>query len=123
MGHHIAIEGGHLGVAAVPIDEGLLFDGRELGRVLWSHTETLSQVSSVPAEILQSGEEPPLAVGTWSRLFSIAHDAITYAFLHAQAGRVVVRLDFGAVDVRLSVSDDGVGLPDDYAARARGFRV
>ena len=66
-----------------PIDEGHLFEGRELGRVLWSHTETFSQVSSIPAEMLQSGTEPPLAVETRARLFSIAHNALTNAFLHA----------------------------------------
>ena len=49
-------------------------------------------------------------------------DALTNAFLHAGAGRVEVRLDFGADCIRLSVSDDGVGLPDDYAERGRGFR-
>ena len=42
-----------------PIDEGHLFEGRELGRVLWSHTETFARVASVPAEMLQSGTEPP----------------------------------------------------------------
>ena len=42
-----------------PIDEGHLFEGRELGRVLWSHTETFERVSSTPAEMLQSGTEPP----------------------------------------------------------------
>ena len=46
-----------------PIDEGHLFEGRELGRVLWSHTETFERVASVPTEMLQSGTEPPLAVG------------------------------------------------------------
>ena len=40
-----------------PIDEGHLFEGRELGRVLWSHTETFARVASVPAEMLQSGTE------------------------------------------------------------------
>ncbi len=105
-----------------PIDEGHLFEGRELGRVLWSHTETFERVASVPAEMLQSGTEPPLAVETRARLFSIAHNALTNAFLHARAGRVEVRLDFEADCIRLSVSDDGVGLPDDYAERGRGFR-
>ena len=57
----------------------------ELGRVLWSHTETFSQVSSIPAEMLQSGTEPPLTVETRARLFSIAHNALTNAFLHARA--------------------------------------
>ena len=105
-----------------PIDEGHLFEGRELGRLLWSHTETFERVASVPTEMLQSGIEPPLAVETRTRLFSIAHNALTNAFLHAGAGRVEVRLDFGADSIRLSVSDDGVGLPDDYAERGRGFR-
>ena len=105
-----------------PIDEGRLFEGRELGRVLWSHTETFERVASVPTEMVQSGTEPPLAVETRARLFSIAHNALTNAFLHAQAGRVEVRLDFAADCIRLSVSDDGVGLPDDYAERGRGFR-
>ena len=47
-----------------PIDEGHLFEGRELGRVLWSHTETFERVASVPTEMVQSGTEPPLAVET-----------------------------------------------------------
>jgi len=104
-----------------PIDEGRLFEGRELGRVLWSHAGTFEQVAAVPTEVIQTGAEPPLAVETRARLFSIAHNALTNAFLHAQAGRVEVRLDFGDDGVRLSVSDDGVGLPDDYAERGRGF--
>ena len=32
-----------------------------------------------------------------------------------------IRLDFEADCIRLSVSDDGVGLPEDYAERGRGF--
>ena len=105
-----------------PIDMGLLFEGRELGRVLGSHTETFAKITSVPAEMVQSGDEPPLPAEIRVRLFSIAHNALANAFLHAQAGRVEVRLDFEAGLIRLSVSDDGVGLPGDYAERGRGFR-
>ena len=105
-----------------PIDAGHIFEGRELSRVLWSHTDTFAKVTSVPASMSQSGTEPPLAVETRAPLFSIAHNALTNAFLHARAGRVEVRLDFEADLIRLSVSDDGVGLPDDYAERGRGFR-
>ena len=32
-----------------------------------------------------------------------------------------VRLEFGEEDIRLSVSDDGIGLPEDYAERGHGF--
>ena len=104
-----------------PIDMGHIFEGRELGRVLGSHTATFAKITSVPAEMVQSGEEPPLATETRTRLFSIAHNALANAFLHGQAGRVEVRLDFEADRILLSVSDDGIGLPDDYAERGRGF--
>ena len=104
-----------------PIDAGHIFEGRELGRVLWSHCATFEKITAVPAEMSQSGTEPPLATETRARLFSIAHNALTNAFLHARPGRVEVRLSFEADHIRLSVSDDGVGLPDDYAERGHGF--
>ena len=34
---------------------------------------------------------------------------------------MLVELDFGRDELRLSVSDDGVGLPDDYEERGHGF--
>ena len=104
-----------------PIDEGRIFEGRELGRVLWSHCATFERITGVPARMSQSGTEPPLATEVRARLFSIAHNALTNAFLHARPGRVDVGLSFEADHIRLSVSDDGVGLPDDYAERGRGF--
>ena len=104
-----------------PIDAGRIFEGRELGRVLWSHCATFGRITAVPAEMSQSGTEPPLATEVRARLFSIAHNALTNAFLHARPGRVEVRLSFEADHIRLSVSDDGVGLPDDYAERGHGF--
>ena len=104
-----------------PIDEGRIFEGRELGRVLWSHCATFEKITAVPARVLLSGAEPPLATEVRARLFSIAHNALTNAFLHARPGRVDVGLSFETDRIRLSVSDDGVGLPGDYAERGRGF--
>ena len=104
-----------------PMDAGHILEGRELGRVLWSHCATFETITGVPAEMSQSGTEPPLTTETRSRLFSIGHNALTNAFLHARPGRVEVRLSFETGQVRLSVSDDGVGLPDGYAERGRGF--
>ena len=104
-----------------PIDAGHILEGRELGRVLWSHCTTFERITSVPVGLSQSGTEPPLDTEVRSRLFSMAHNALTNALLHARPGRVEVRLDFEADRIRLSVSDDGVGLPDDYAGRGRGF--
>ena len=104
-----------------PIDAGHIVEGRELGRVLWSHCATFERITGVHTGMSQSGTEPPLATETRSRLFSIAHNALTNAFLHARPGRVEIGLSFKADHIRLSVSDDGVGLPDDYAERGRGF--
>ena len=104
-----------------PIDLGRIFDGRELGRTLDSHVATFTSVTSVPAELARNGVEPPLSAEDKSRLFTIAHNALTNAFRHAGASRVRVALDFERDELRLSVSDDGVGLPQDYEERGHGF--
>ena len=90
--------------------------------MLRSHCASFERITGVPTEVSQSGTEPRLPTETRSRLFSIGHNALTNALVHARPGRVMVRLDFEAGWIRLSVSDDGVGLPDDYADRGRGFR-
>jgi signal transduction histidine kinase len=104
-----------------PLDGGQVYEGTSLRGILKSHASTFTTITSVPAEVTVHGVEPELPTEVRSRLFSIAHNALTNAFRHARAGRVEVELDFGADSVRLSVSDDGAGLPDDYARRGHGF--
>ena len=104
-----------------PINMGSIYEGRELGRVLRSHATSFTNVTTVPAEMTQTGVEPPLSTETRSLLFSIAHNALTNAYRHAEANRLSVHLEFGEEDIRLSVSDDGAGLPDNYAERGSGF--
>ena len=104
-----------------PIDMGRIFEGSELGWTLDSHVATFRTLTSVSAELTQNGVEPPLSIGAKSQLFTIAHNALANAFRHAGASRVLVELNFGRDELRLSVSDDGVGLPDDYEGRGHGF--
>ena len=104
-----------------PIDLGRIFDGRELGQTLESHVATFPAITSVPAELVQNGAEPLLSVVAKSALFSISHNALTNAFRHAEATQVLVELDFEGGHLTMSVSDDGTGLPDDYAQRGHGF--
>ena len=52
-------------------------------------------VTAVPAEMTQTGVEPPLSTEARGLLFSIAHNALTNAYRHAEAGRVSVQLEFG----------------------------
>ena len=104
------------------IDVGVIFDGQGLVTTLSSHAATFTAITSIPAEVTQLGSEPPLSVGTKSMLFSIAHNAMTNVFRHAGASRVDLWLDFESDRLRLWVSDDGKGLPEDYARRGHGFR-
>ena len=105
-----------------PIDGGQIFRGEELGQVLEAHAGTFTTITSVPAELAQGGLEPALSTIARSLLFSIAHNALTNVIRHAEANEVVIVLDCTGEDLRLSVSDDGIGLPEDYRARGHGFR-
>ena len=105
-----------------PIDAGPIFEGRELSRVLRSHASTFTTITSIPTELVQSGREPQLSTVTRGLLFSIAHNAMTNAFRHSHSGKVTIALSFGGDRLRMSVSDDGIGLPDDYEDRGHGFR-
>ena len=104
-----------------PINLGGIYEGRELGRALRADATSFTNVSGIPAEMTQTGVEPALSIETRSLLYSIAHNALTNAFRHAEASRVAVDLAFSEEDSRLSVSDDGTGLPDDYSERGSGF--
>ena len=105
-----------------PIDGGQIFRGEELGEVLEAHAATFTVITSVPAELAQRGLEPALSTIARSLLFSIAHNALTNVIRHAEASRVVIGLDCTGEELRLSVSDDGRGLSEDYQARGHGFR-
>ena len=68
-----------------PITMGGIYEGRALGSALRSHAASFTNVTTVPCELTQTGVEPPLSTGTRGLLFSIAHNALTNAYRHAQA--------------------------------------
>ena len=105
-----------------PIELGPVFEGRELSRVLRSHASTFATITSIPTELVQSGKEPRLPAINRRRLFSIAHNAMTNAFRHSRASKVTISLTFEDDGLRMSVTDDGLGLPEGYAGRGHGFR-
>ena len=105
-----------------PIDGGEIFSGGTLSEVLTAHVDTFTVITSIPAELVQRGSEPQLSTITRSLLFSIAHNALTNVFRHSGASSVTILLVFETGGLRLSVSDDGTGLPEDYARRGHGFR-
>ena len=105
-----------------PIDIGAIFEGRELSRVLRSHASTFTTITSIPTELVQSGTEQYLPTVTRRLLFSIAHNAMTNALRHSKASKITIVLSFEEDGMRMAISDDGIGLPDDYADRGHGFR-
>ena len=104
-----------------PINVGPIFEGRGLGSVLRSHASTFSTITSIPTEVTQVGEEPPLPVVTRRRLLSIAHNALSNAHRHSRASKINIGLNFEPAEIRLSIADDGIGLPADYGDRGHGF--
>ena len=90
----------------------------------WRPTPLPSQSLHIGPHGFRAAEarEPPLSTITKSLLFAIAHNALTNVMRHAHAGRVLVDLDCTGELLRLSVSDDGIGLPPDYETRGHGFR-
>ena len=104
-----------------PINMGGIYEGRPLSYTLKSHAASFTNVTSVPCELTQSGVEPSLSTETRGLLFSIAHNALTNAYRHAQPTRVGIHLACGKEEVRLSVLDNGIGLPSDYAQHGHGF--
>ena len=105
-----------------PIDGGQIFQGKTLNQVLQAHALTFTSITSVPAKFMQTGDEPPLSTVVRSLLFSIAHNALTNAYRHARAESVTLSLEFEMDGLRISVVDDGIGLPEDFADRGHGFR-
>ena len=105
-----------------PIDGGQIFQGKDLNQVLRAHASTFTTITSVPAKFMQTGDELPLSTVVRSLLFSIAHNALANAFRHAGAENVTLSLEFRTKNLRMSVEDDGIGLPEDFADRGHGFR-
>ena len=52
-------------------------------------------------------------------LLRIAQEATTNAFRHAKASRIAIRLEYGAENVTLEISDDGCGFSPDEVLQDR----
>ena len=104
-----------------PIGGGPLFRGQELGPVLRSHATTFKEITSIPTIVSQEGEEPVLSPATKGLFFSIIHNALTNVIRHSQATNVSIFLEFTHQGITLSISDNGIGLPDGFGERGEGL--
>ncbi len=105
-----------------PIDSGRIFEGMGLGEALTSHAYSFTAITSLPVEVAQDGDERDLPSAVRGLMFGIVHNAMTNVLLHAKASRVEVRLEFQAEQLCLSVSDDGIGIPQEGGRWGHGLR-
>ncbi len=104
-----------------PIEAGPIFEGRSLVPVIESHAYSFATITSIPTEVVVSGNEPALTTVTKELLFSIAHNALTNTFRHSRARNVTIALDFADDGLKMSVSDDGIGPTHMIEAPGHGF--
>ena len=105
-----------------PIDGGEIFKGLSLAQTLQSHADTFTSITSIPAHLIQKGTEPQIPTLARSLVFSIAHNALTNVYRHACASSVTIRLVYDEYHLRMSVTDDGIGLPEDYLEHGHGIK-
>lgn len=100
----------------------------ELGLVptLCSYVDVVREQFGFNVEFSVLGVPRRLSPTVEITLFRVAQEAVNNAQRHSRGQRAVVRLEFGAAGVRLTVEDDGVGfnpeqLPDDLMKGDHGF--
>ncbi len=106
------------GLDPVEIDAGGLAEGlSELARTTAEH-------AAVRCEFHTAGPLPIQDGPTATHLYRIAQEAVTNALRHGQPRHIVVRLDGTPRGMRLTVRDDGAGLPDRMPRdRGMGLRI
>lgn len=85
---------------------------------LRDHAGRAAHRSALAVHVEGAEPEPRLPPSTAIALFRIAQEALNNAIKHAQASRVVIELREGAGSVRLTVSDNGVGIDASRRAQA-----
>jgi signal transduction histidine kinase len=93
--------------------------GRDITTGLKRLADTARLTTDVPIEVIVD-ELPPFDIGVEREILGIAQEALTNAARHARARRITIQASAPrAVGFRLSVADDGRGLPHD--GRDAGF--
>jgi signal transduction histidine kinase len=84
-----------------------------LGTAVREHCRAFQERTGVPAHLLTLSAAPPLDASRVSALAGAVREALLNVEKHAEARSVVVSIFADRDRVTVSVSDDGVGLPED----------
>ena len=96
--------------------EGLTSGLQELAR-------STAEVFGIACDFQAQGPVGNVSLEVASHLYYIAQEAVSNAVKHARARRVSLRLQTGDSRVKLSVSDDGIGLPAGGPGGGMGMHI
>jgi signal transduction histidine kinase len=88
-----------------------------LGVAVREHCRAFQERTGISAHLLTLSEVPPLDVSRVGALAAAVREGLLNVEKHARAGSVVVSIFANRDGVAVSVSDDGVGLPEDALTR------
>lgn len=94
-----------------------------LSSALRSHTEKACAAFSCKCRWKLSGHEPNLTPDIEGELFRIAQEAVNNALRHAKARSLSVNLMFLPKLVKLTISDNGIGLKESIQSEGYGLRL
>jgi catechol 2,3-dioxygenase-like lactoylglutathione lyase family enzyme len=86
--------------------------GHDLSQSFWRVREQFAGEYANDFRIVVKGAPQPLDTSVCHEVFSIGREALINAFRHAGARSVEMQIDFGPSDLRLRVSDDGIGIKE-----------
>lgn len=95
-------------------------DGRPLDEALRERADELAEIADT--KITVRGGAPPLPVTTRAHVHRIASEALTNAVRHADAEHIDVDIARRDGMLRIRVSDDGRGMPDEPRPGSSGLR-
>jgi signal transduction histidine kinase len=93
--------------------------GSDLAGILSRHGAELAQDHTAHFALTIAGAPQPIDPVVNNEAWRIAREAITNAFLHAEAAQIEVELTYAASGITLRVRDDGKGIPENIVAGGR----
>jgi PAS domain S-box-containing protein len=98
----------------------LQLEGGDITSSLAELAENTSTLFNIQCRFDSKGRAPDLDLETATNLYRIAQEAIQNAIKHGKAKSIEVDLDFSKRDARLTVTDNGGGLPKKSRPAANG---
>jgi signal transduction histidine kinase len=95
-------------------------DGEDIARAITRVADLARKTSDIPIEVYVD-ELPRFGDGVEREVIGIAQEALTNAVRHAHAKRITIRASTSSLGLRLSIADDGRGIPQERSSGGFGM--